>query len=1082
MKLLIFLTLAFSFQAAASVFSQTIDLTVKQQSLEKVMQKVRKQSGYNFFFNSKLLQNAKPVTISIKDATLGDALEEIFRDQPLKYAIVGNSIVVTATASSGPARSETAVVQKVTVTGRVTDSLQTPLAGASIVANASGASAQTDEKGEFAIQVTPEDTHIAVSYIGMETSTARIDASRAMRVVLKQTDNTVGDVVVTGFYTKSKSSYTGAATTFSGEELKAVSATNIIEALSTLTPGLVTVENRATGSNPNQLPEILIRGITSLANTDQSVNQPLIVRDGTIISVTDLYDMDINEIETVTVLKDASAAALYGAKAANGVIVIERKRIQSGRMRVAYNQIGSIQFPDFSDYNLLDASQKLEYEQLAGLYSSSDPAEQYRIDSLYNERFKEVRRGVTTDWMAQPSRIGFSLDHSLRLSGGSDRTRFELNARHGSVEGVMKEDYRKRYGVGFVLEYYAPDGLSFSNRSSYSHIDVKNTPYGSFSTYTNMNPYERPYDSFGDHRRVLSWDLDNPLYEANIGSYNINSSQVFNNDFDARWNINNNLRVTTHWNLALNRADYENYTSPQSGQFRNETDPMRKGQMTMSDDKGLSYAGNLVFSYNKIFHDNSLLTANLGGNINRSDFRATGFTGIGFLSEDLKFINFASSYPLGGRPAGNQDLSADVGSFLNVNYMYQNRYFVDGVYQISGSSKFGANNRFGQFWSTGLGWNLHNEAFADNTWMDIFKLRGSMGYTGKISFASYQALTTYRFREDLLYLNGIGAVPITIGNEDLTWERTMNYNAGLDLSFWNRRFNVTADVYLRRTTDLLIDRTIAPSAGTMTGKDNLGEMENKGIELRLSAYLLQQTDFSWQVGTNAVHNQNKILKISSALQRQNEINNSVESLAPLPQFEEGESTSALKVVKSAGIDPATGQEVYITRGGDLTFVYNPDDKVVVGNLLPVVTGNFFTSFRYKNLTAVAYLGFNHGGYVYNTTRASKVEGANPIYNADQRVFSERWKQPGDVALYKDIADRSAPRQTSRFVEKDNTLSLDRLNIAYDFTQPFVKRMGASKLAVGVSINDLFRASTVQIERGTSYLYSRGVDFNINLLF
>src|SRR5690606_21350741 len=170
-------------------------------------------------------------------------------------------------------------------------------------------------------------------------------------------------------------------------------------------------------------------------------------------------------------------------------------------------------------------------------------------------------------------------------------------------------------------------------------------------------------------------------------------------------------------------------------------------------------------------------------------------------------------------------------------------YFADAVYQVSGSSKFGANNRFGNFWSTGLGWNLHNESFVHADWIDILKIRGSVGYTGKISFASYQALTTYRFRDDLIYLNGIGAVPITIGNEDLRWERTMNYNAGVDLSFGNRRFNVIADVYLRRTTDLLIDRTIAPSAGTTMGKDNLGEMENKGIELHVDGYVIRNRDF-----------------------------------------------------------------------------------------------------------------------------------------------------------------------------------------------------------------------------------------------
>lgn len=1086
MKLMMVLTFVFSMQASATVFSQTINLSVEKQLIEKVMQEIRRQSGYNFFLNAKSIQKAAPVTADFTDMALDEALDIVFRNQPLDYTIKGKSIIINEkpiVAATTRLQATNAPSVQRNITGTVSDSTGHVLAGATVTTNGSGTSTQTDSNGQFTLRITEEDTEITVSYVGMTAKTVPIDLAKPMRIVLRPASTVVDDVVVTGFYTRNRSSYTGSASTFSGEQLKAVAPTSIIEALSTLTPGLVTIEETASGSNPNRLPDILIRGITSLATNDQTVNQPLIVRDGTIISLQDLYDMDINEIESVTVLKDASAAALYGAKAANGVIVIERKPIQEGRLRVAYSQIGSVQFPDFSDYRLLNASQKLEYEQLAGLYTSDDPLTQYALDSIYNERFKEVRRGVSTDWMAQPSRVGFSLDHSIRLSGGSQRSRYELSARHGSVEGVMKEDYRKRYGIGFVLGYYTPDGLSFSNRSTYNQTDVKNTPYGGFSTYTNMNPYDRIYDEFGQLRRVLSWNTDNPLYEAQVGSYDISSSQIFSNNFDARWNINREFRVTSHWNLSLNRMDRELYTSPESGAFKDETVLSNKGRMTRFNDKGLSYSGNLVGSYNKIFADNSLLTVSLGGNINRVDHRAAGFTGIGFLSEELQFINFAASYPTGGHPDGSQDLSADVGGFMNLNYMFRNRYMVDGIYQVSGSSKFGANNRYGQFWSTGLGWNIHNEGFATRDWIDILKLRGSVGYTGKINFAPYQALTTYRFREDMIYLNGIGAVPITIGNEDLRWERTMNYNAGLDISFWQRRFNMTADVYLRLTTDLLIDRTIAPSTGTTSGKDNLGEMENRGIELRVDGYAVQNTDFSLQLGMMAAHNRNKILKISTALQRQNELNNSLQSLAPLPQFEEGESTTAIKVVRSAGIDPATGQEVFLTRTGERTFVYNPAEKIVVGDRLPVVTGNFSTSIRYKNLTVMAYVGFNYGGYVYNTTRASKVEGANPMRNADQRVFNDRWKQPGDVTFYKNIADQSMPRQTTRFVEKENTLFLQRLNLSYELSrEPFVRRLGISRLSAGVSMNDLFRASTVQIERGTSYLYSRGVDFNINLVF
>ncbi len=751
-------------------------------------------------------------------------------------------------------------------------------------------------------------------------------------------------------------------------------------------------------------------------------------------------------------------------------------------MRVAYNMTGSIQFPDFSDYKLLNGYQKLEYEKLAGLYSNDDPALQYQLDEQYNERYKELRRGVNTDWLSQPSRIGGSHDHSLRLSGGASGTRYEINGRFGNTEGVMKDDYRKRYSLGFMLEHYSPKGFSFTNRTTFSRVDQKDTPYGSFSQYTRMNPYDRIYDELGELKKTLSWDQDNPLYEASLGSFNRSSSQSISNDFDARWNITDYFRFTTHWNITLQDMNSERYLSPLSGTYKNEPDLSKRGSLSHSNQKGLTYSGNAVVTYNKYFEDNSLLSSNLGANITKEDLRTAAFRGIGIYSDALSFINFVSSYPTGEKPSGSQTLSADVGAFLNLNYSYQNRYYADGVYQVSGSSKFGANNRYAHFWSSGIGWNIHNESFIDNETFDLLKIRGSMGYTGKVNFSPYQALTTYQFRNDLIYLNGIGAIPITIGNPDLTWERTMNYNIGTDVSLFNRRINLVADLYLRKTTDLLIDKTIAPSTGATSGKDNLGEMENKGIEVKIDGYVISNNDFSLQIGSNIMHNNNKILKISNALQSQNQTNNDLQSLAPLPQFVEGESTTALKVVKSGGIDPATGQEIYIKRNGELTFTYDPADKVNVGDQLPVVSGNFFANARYKNFTASAYLGFRYGGYIYNTTRASKVEGADPRYNADVRVFESRWKEPGDIADYKDIKDQSMPRQTTRFVEKENTLNLQRFNVAYEFDAPVAAKLGARKLSVGLGVNDLFRFSTVRMERGTNYLYSRGLDISIIALF
>lgn len=1066
--------------------AQDISISAKGSSLEQVLKEIRKQSGYSFFLNADLLKNAKTVTINSKNQPLRSVLDAVFETQPLDYKIDGKSILVQPKKiSNSTSRSVTdhKISQQEVIGGRVTsDSIGNYIAGATVKALPSGTTVMSDGKGVFKLNLSPGDNKIAVSYLGMQNTVVNIGSQNFIEVRMKSNQVSMEDVVVTGLFTKSKETFTGASQTFSGEELKALAPTSVLEALSMLTPGLVTVAQNREGSNPNRLPDLLVRGVTSFTNTDQSVNQPLIVRDGTVVTLQDLYDMDINEIQSVTVLKDAAAAALYGAKAANGVIVIERKRIAEGKLRVAYNFISSVQMPDFSDYNLLNATQKLEYERLAGLYSSADPTTQYSLDSVYNERFKLIRSGVQTDWMAQPSRVGFTHDHSLRLSGGSQGTRYELSGRFAQVDGVMKGDGRDRYGFGFMLEHYAAHGLSFTNRTTYNRVNSVASPYGSFSTYIQMNPYDQILDEFGNYRKLLNWDKENPLYEASLGSFSRNWTQLLSNDFDARWNINNNFRLTTHWNVSMNQANAEAFTSPFSAAYRSQQDLSKRGSLSEENTKALNYSGNMVLSYNKLFSGDNLLAANAGATITRADSKSSSFRGIGFYADDLAFMKFAARYPDGEKPMGIQDFNTDVSSFLNVNYSIKNRYYVDAVYQMSGSSKFGENNRYGQFWSTGLGWNLHNESFLKSDVINLLKLRTSMGYTGKVNFASYQALTTYQYQNDLAYLNGIGAIPIAIGNPDLKWERTMNYNAGLDVSLWKRRVNLTADVYLRKTTDLLIDKSLAPSTGVTTGKDNLGEMENRGIEVRADAYAIRNDSWSWQLGANLTHNSNKILKISNALERQNEQNNSVDFGVPLPQFIEGESTTTLKVVQSGGIDAATGQEIFIKRNGERTFIFDPLDKIVVGDQTPVILGNLFTTVRYKRLSVAAYLGYRNGGYIYNSTRATKVEGSDPMMNADVRVFEDRWKQPGDITAYRNIADSSDPKLTTRFVEKENTLSLDRFNIGYDFSNKIAKKIGANKLSLVMSMNDLFRLSTVRMERGTTYLYSRGVDFNVNILF
>ena len=970
-----------------------------------------------------------------------------------------------------------------------------PLIGVSVAVWSNGrlqTGSSTDFDGKFKIPSPVIDFELRISYVGYKEAkfSSVTDKLQDMYIELSEEDNSLAEVVVTGYVTKNKETFTGSATEITGMELRQVSGTNLLSAISALTPGMAMVQNSSQGSNPNHTPELVLRGMSSFSNGGQQVNQPTIILDGTEITMQELYDLDINEIDKITVLKDASATALYGSKAANGVIVISRKPIQESTLRVQYNFTGNLQLPVLSDYNVLSAAEKLEYERLAGLYDAKgaiNPATgmpmQYEYDELYNQRYKLIAAGQSSDWLSQPARVALSHDHSLRIYGGASNLRYELTGRFGDTRGVMKGDYRKRNGIGFKLDYYVGD-LTISNRTTYQEVSVKNSPYGSFSQYVQMNPYDRMYNDDGTPNTNLSWDLNNPLYEASLGSFSTSGERTLTNSTDLRWDINNMFLLTGHFNVTTGMGNSDIFVSPNSLNYKYETDPSKKGSYTKGTTQNTSYNGNIVGTFNKFLKDESLISVSAGWEINHSKSSGETLQAIGFFNDNMSYIGNAAGYPTDSKPYGSQAESADVGFFITGNYAWRNRYFADATWRTTGSSQFGENNRFGHFWSGGLGWNALNETFMESVkpYFDILKARTSVGYTGKVTFSPFQAMTMYQYLNDYEYKNGIGAVPVTIGNVDLTWERTMNFNFGIDLSMFDRRLNLTMDAYVRNTEDLLLDKAKAPSTGVTTATSNLGELRNSGFEYQIDGYIYRTNDFYWRLATTGYTNRNKITKIDKALEEINKQNqeNADFYLTPLPQYAEGESVTALKLVRSAGIDPATGKEVYIKRNGEYTFEYDPADKVLIGDTEPAFSGTLSTNVFWKGISVYALFNFRTGAWVYNTTRASKVEGADPKQNADQRVFDDRWKQPGDHALYKDIANTSRPEQTDRFAEKEHTLSLGSLNICYEFDEKMCKMMRVRNLRAGINFTDIMRLSTVKIERGTDYLYSQGFEFYLNV--
>ncbi len=1002
---------------------------------------------------------------------------------PLSTLLAGVSLTASAAQALPPMPiAQTAQQNDQTgkvIKGRVIDGNGEPLVGATIKLKGGNGVYFTDHNGNFEIITKKNREEVTVTYIGHVTQTLFLFPGNETTIPLAADNTSLSEVVVTGFVNKSKVSFTGSQTTVQKDQLLSMGTKNVLESLQSFVPGLVIAENNLAGSNPNKRPDLNIRG---RATFDGSANMPLFVVDGTEVSADYVYDMDMNDIESVTVLKDASASALYGSKASAGVIVITTKTMKPGRLRLNYSGTYRLSTPDLTDYRMLNAAQKLEFERLAGLYTDkTDLERQYRLDTEYNRLAQIVRSGVNTDWLSKPLRNGFSHNHSLSIDGGDDYARYNLGFRYSTDDGVMIGSKRDRLSLFFKFSYNKPGAFSVNNSTTLMSVDSEESPYGSFSDYVKQNPYEQPYAADGSLHKKLSNLEENPLYEAQAGNFNKSENLNILNTTTLQVWFSDAFRLNGDFSFTKDMSTSNNFKSPLALSELNKTDVSQRGQLTESHTSLVRYAGKLMLSYNKNLFGKLFTSATAGSTIEANNGDNTSYSSVGYYSANLSHPAFAAGY-VNGKPGGSDNIYRTVGFFANLNSIWDNKYFLDFIYRYEGSSKFGKNTRFAPFWSVGSGWNIHNESFLKGKGIELLKLRASVGYLGNISFEPYQAITSYNYAAGNNYVKGIGAIPKTIGNPDLRWERTLTSNVGIDLTMFKGRWDLTFDAYIKNTDDLLVNVTKAPSVGVASARENLGAIVNRGVELRTRVVPISTKQLQWSISATYAYNKSKIKQISNALMSKNEENRNATGKAPLPIYEEGGSLTAVKVVPSAGIDPATGREVYIKRDGSYTFDYDARDKVTFGDESPLGQGSLSSYLTYKQWSASASFGYSFGGVVYNQTLVTRVEGANPKQNADERVFNDRWKKPGDYARYRNIADYSTPQQTSRFVQVNNYLTLQSLSVAYEFTPWQIRKLGLTRMRLELLTNDLFYLSSIKRERGLDYPYARSVEMSVRFSF
>lgn len=1123
---LLFLFMSIFFlQAEAASQVVRLTLNLKNVTIDEAITDMSQKTGYRFLYQMEEVLKYGKRDVNVKDATLDEVLKVLFKDTHLSYVIQNDVIIITQ------AKDEKKQEQPRQIKGKVIDTKKMPLPGVTILIKGTKLGVITDIDGKFKIEIPKLDSTILVfSFIGMETvyhqlSNDRKNDEKELVITMKDDVKEMDEVVVTGYGNIKKESFTGSSISVKREDLLKASATNVVQALSTFDPSFRIQQNNKWGSDPNAIPEIYIRGRSGIgvkeldkdalskSSLKNNPNLPIFIMDGFEVSVQKVYDMDPMRVENVQILKDASATAMYGSRAANGVVVITTVAPKPGEVTISYSLTGSVSMPDLSDYNLANAREKLEIEQKAGIYTPQYYMTWKQALDAYNQRLLRVEEGVNTDWLSIPLRNSVNHKHSFSIEGGNADLRYGLDLSYNKNNGVMKDSYRDIMNVGFHVDYRLKN-LQVVNYIEYNYTEAQEAPYGDFSDYTHLQPYDRPYDKKGTlisgalefstlpHRDTR---VNNPLYEARLNNFEYEKGDVFIDRLMAQWFLTDYLHLKGQIAITKEFTKKERFIDPLSSNTtaKAQKEAELEGDLYLTKGESTNWDAQIGAYVSKSFGAHAL-NASVVVNATSRKSESTSSHYRGFPSGEYHSPNYAAE--IKDKPSKSQSASRLAGFLLLANYTWNDIYLADVSVRFDGSSEFGLDQKWAPFWSFGAGVNLHNYAFLNGSKViNRMKFRASYGQTGKVNFPSYSARTVYR-TFDRWYIAGFGVGLKALGNRDLKWETTNKLNVGTDMEFWNSRISLVFDYYYNKTVDLITDVTLPGSAGFSSYKSNLGETLNKGFDIQFRFDVMKNKDWNVALWGNLNHNRNEILKISDALKAYNSQVEDYYGLAeesqtptlswtqagktysdfikPIMKYEDGASLTAIYGVRSLGIDPSNGKELYLYRNGQASHKWKATEEVVLGDSEPKASGSFGLNATYKNFSLFASFGYEWGKQTYNETLIMNVENADiQGSNVDKRVLTQRWEKPGDIAPLKDIKDmNSVTLPTSRFVQDENVLSLDALTLSYDFDPLWLRKIFLKTLRLEVSTNELFRLSSIKQERGTSYPFARTVNFSLRATF
>lgn len=1038
MKLTTILLFLALMQASAKGYSQ-ISLKEKNVSLERILESIKKQTGYVFFYDTHDIRGIR-MSIDVKTASIETVLNECTKVLPLTFKIVGNNVLLKRTDLVLSGNED---YYKITVLkGKVLDEKGMPLPGVSIQLSAENfkQSAQTNTSGEYVFNLSkPGQYVLTASFIGYEKYLATVDLKKddvIKNITLTPSNEGLNEVMVVAYGTQTKSSFTGSAKTLKSDLINGSPRVSIQESLQGNVAGLVSSNG---SGQPGAVPNVRIRGIGSV----NAGSGPLYVVDGIPLESGLISSLNSFDVESVTVLKDASAASIYGSRAANGVILITTKSGVAGKTVInASAQFGANNVTNIKGHQSLNTQEMLELLKEGWVNKGNDAA-------LFDKALVDnaVDPNVNTDWFDLLTRTGTYNQYDLSASGGTEKTKFYVSGSHYVAKAPLLGSEFSRSTANLKLSNQATENLSFVGGLQVNYR--KNQTQADGSTFGNpvrmysiYQPWLKAYNDDGTYD-FSYFNRYNPVAQVKESFSRSNSYGMLGN-FLAKYQLLPSLSIENQSNINFVYEETTDYNK--SGVGTSRTDG---GRATAGTGRSSNWVNTTILRFNKTLGDFGLKTY-VGYEAQKVNEVGNSITKRNFLPNTYTLDN-ASILVSGGSNATSNALNS---AFFNASFDYKSKYYLSASVRRDGSSRFGSDNRYGNFWSLGGSWNISREHFMEG--QDVIsdlKLRTSYGVNGNQDIGNFVSRALYKSSD---YDNAPGLEFSNYGNNRLTWEKNKPFNIGLDFGILKNRLTGTVEYYTRTTSDLLLSRPISATNGLTSYTDNIGAMKNSGLELELNSINVKSESdgFGWTTNFNISTMNNKITALNSPIVSGN-----------YNRFVGGDFYQ-LYMVGYAGADPANGEALWYTDGtkSQTTNNYGSATQFNQGSALPKVFGGLTNTFTYKGFSLSFQLYFNFGNKVYDNYGATSFSdgsgGFTPTTRMTRYTYEHRWRNPGDITdqpkiVFTGTQSGASSQGSSRFLYNGDYIRLRDVSLGYQLPAKWIRSINLASAKVYFRANNLF---------------------------